>query len=135
MKITVITVTWNSAATVGDTMESVLGQSWGDVEHIVVDGGSTDGTMDVVRGYEGRYRERGYELRWLSERDRGIYDGMNKGLRLATGDVVGMLNSDDFYASGDVLERVAGALELGGRGWMLCMGMCILLILRIWGVL
>lgn len=116
MKITVVTVTWNSEATVGDTMESVLGQSWGDVEHIVVDGGSTDGTMDVVRGYEGRYRERGYELRWLSERDRGIYDGMNKGLRLATGDVVGMLNSDDFYASGDVLERVAGALELGGEG-------------------
>ena len=110
MRITVITATWNSAATVGDTLESVLGQSWGDVEHLVVDGGSSDGTMDVVRGYEGRYRERGMVLRWVSERDRGIYDAMNKGIGMATGDVVGILNSDDFYSSGDVLERVAGAL-------------------------
>lgn len=113
MKITVVTATWNSAATVGDTLASVVGQTWGDVEHVVVDGGSTDGTVDVVRGYERKYRERGMELRWVSERDRGIYDAMNKGIAMATGDVVGILNSDDFFCTPDVLEVVAGALQRG----------------------
>ena len=108
-----------------DTMESVLaqvrrkGDGVGDgegcvgdgvgfeVEHIVVDGGSSDGTMGIVRGMEGRYREAGVLLKWVSERDGGIYDAMNKGIGMATGDVVGLLNSDDFYSSEGVLARVA----------------------------
>lgn len=108
MKISIITATWNSAATVADTMESVLRQTYADYEHIIVDGGSTDTTMDIVRALEPRY---GGRLRWVSERDRGIYDAMNKGLRMATGDVVGILNSDDFYSSDDVLARVAAELN------------------------
>lgn len=108
MKISVITATWNSAATVRHTMESVLAQTHSDIEHIIVDGGSRDATMDIVRELEPRY---GGRLRYVSERDRGIYDAMNKSLRMATGDVVGILNSDDFYSSPGVLERVARALD------------------------
>lgn len=114
MRISVVTAAWNAAGTLGDTMESVLGQSWGDVEHVVVDGGSTDGTVDVIRGMEERYRERGVGLRWVSERDGGIYEAMNKGLGMTTGDVVGFLNSDDFFSAGDVLEGVARVLEGDG---------------------
>ena len=101
MKISVITVCLNSAATIGDTIESVLAQDHPDVEHIIVDGASTDGTMDVVRRYGDRI------AKVVSEPDRGMYDSANKGLRLATGDVVGMLNSDDFYAAPDVLSTMA----------------------------
>lgn len=108
LKVTVITATWNSAATLRDTMESVLGQTYPNVEHIVVDGGSVDGTLDIVRELEPRYRGR---LRYVSEPDRGLYDAMNKGIRMATGDVVGILNSDDFYTSGDILSSVVSAFS------------------------
>lgn len=108
MKFSIITATWNSVATLRDTLESVLRQTYPDVEHIVVDGGSTDGTMELVREYEPRYNGR---LRYVSEPDRGIYDAMNKGIGMATGDVVGLLNSDDFYTSDRVLERVAEVME------------------------
>ena len=104
MKISVITATYNSGATVRDTMESVLRQTYGDVEYIVIDGSSTDGTMDIVKEYEPRFQGR---MKWISEPDKGIYDAMNKGIAMATGDVVGILNSDDFYTSDRVLERVA----------------------------
>ncbi len=104
MKISVITATWNSGATLRDTMESVLSQTYDDYEHIIVDGGSKDNTMDIVRELEPRY---GGRLRWVSERDNGLYDAMNKGIGMATGDVVGILNSDDFYTSRDVLQYVA----------------------------
>lgn len=106
MKISVITATYNSAATIGDTLASILSQTHGDVESIVVDGGSTDATLDIVRRYEARF---GGRLRWVSEPDRGIYDAMNKGIGMATGDVVGLLNSDDFYTCDDVLATVAAA--------------------------
>ena len=108
MKISVITATWNSASTLRDTLESVLKQTYPDVEHIVVDGGSTDGTMELVKEYEPRYNGR---LRYASEPDKGIYDAMNRGIRMATGEVVGILNSDDFYTSDRVLERVAEVME------------------------
>ncbi len=109
MKISVITATWNSAATVRDTIESVLAQTHSDIEHIIVDGGSKDATIDIVRSMQPRYTG-GHTLRYISERDRGIYDAMNKGLAMATGDVVGILNSDDFYSSPDILEQVAREL-------------------------
>ena len=107
MKISVITATFNSGRTVRDTIESVLGQTYNDIEYIIVDGKSHDNTMEIVRGYEPRF---GGRLRWVSESDKGIYDAMNKGLTMAKGDVVGILNSDDFYTSTDVLEQVAKAM-------------------------
>lgn len=107
MTISIITATYNSGATVRDTMESVLAQTHHDIEHIIVDGCSKDNTLDVVREMEPRY---GGRLHWISEPDSGIYDAMNKGIRMATGDVVGILNSDDFYSSNTVLERVAAEI-------------------------
>ena len=108
MKISVITATYNSAATVRDTMESVLGQTHQDLEHIIVDGASADETLSIVASYAPRYGER---LRIVSEPDSGIYDAMNKGVALATGDVVGLLNSDDFFTSREVLSAVAAAMD------------------------
>ncbi len=111
MKITIITATFNSAGTVRDTFESVLRQTYSEIEYLVVDGASRDGTVDIIKEYEPRFKGR---MRWVSERDSGIYDAMNKGLGMATGDVVGILNSDDFYTSDDVLETVA--TEMGKTG-------------------
>ena len=105
MKISVITVTFNCAGTIARTLESVASQSWPDVEHIVVDGASSDGTMAIVDSY------RGGLAHVLSEPDSGIYDAMNKGLALATGDVVAFLNSDDFYKNEGVLERVLSVMQ------------------------
>ncbi len=108
MKISIITATYNSGETIRDTLESVLTQTYSDIEHIIVDGGSTDNTMELVREYEPRYNGR---LRYVSERDKGIYDAMNKGIGMATGEVVGILNSDDFYTSPDTVEALVGELE------------------------
>ena len=107
MRISVITVCYNSAETIGDTLQSVLGQGYANIEHIVVDGGSTDGTQDVVAGYNGRIEK------FVSEPDEGIYDAMNKGIRMATGDLVGFLNADDMYADESVIADVAAAVEAG----------------------
>lgn len=103
MKISLITTTYNSAATLRDTMESVLAQTYTDVEYLVIDGASSDGTIGIIREYEPRF---GGRMRWLSEPDKGLYDAMNKGIKMATGDVVGILNSDDFFTSDDILEQV-----------------------------
>lgn len=108
MKISIITTSYNSAHTLRDTMESVLRQGYTDYEYIVVDGASKDGTVDLIREFEPRFEGR---MRWLSESDRGIYDAMNKGVAMATGDVVGLLNSDDFYTSDDVLATIAAAFS------------------------
>lgn len=107
MKISLITAAYNSGSTLRDTLESVLRQTWTDLEYIIVDGASRDGTMDLVREYESRFEGR---LRWISEPDKGIYDAMNKGLAMATGDVIGILNSDDFFSSDTILEQVAVAM-------------------------
>lgn len=104
MTISIITATYNSAATVRHTFDSILGQTYLDIDYIVVDGGSTDGTIDIIKQYEPRF---GSRLRWISEPDHGIYDAMNKGIRMAKGDVIGILNSDDFFSSDDILSTVA----------------------------
>lgn len=104
MKISIVTATYNSASTVRDTFESVLSQDYEDYEYIIVDGKSTDGTLDIIREYEPRFQGR---MKWISESDAGIYDAMNKGIMYATGDVVGILNSDDFYTSHDILTTIA----------------------------
>ncbi len=108
MRISIITATYNSASTVRDTFESILSQSFKDYELIVVDGVSTDRTLDILREYEPRFEGR---MKWVSEQDYGIYDAMNKGIARATGDVIGILNSDDFYTSEDVLETVDATME------------------------
>lgn len=108
MKVSVITATYNSGATLRDTLESVLSQTYSDIEHIIVDGGSTDNTMSMIQEYEPRYNGR---LRYISEPDKGIYDAMNKGIRMATGEVIGILNSDDFYTSADTVGTLVDELE------------------------
>ena len=108
MKISLITAAYNSGSTLRDTLDSVLRQTWTDLEYIIVDGASRDSTMELVREYEPRFEGR---LRWISEPDKGIYDAMNKGLAMATGDVIGILNSDDFFSSDTILEQVATVME------------------------
>ena len=104
-KISVITVVRNGAATVEDTLRSVAAQDYPRVEHVVIDGASTDGTLDIVR----RHRDKIAAFR--SEPDRGMYDAMNKGLALATGEIVGFLNADDVYADSNVLREIADTLR------------------------
>lgn len=106
MKISIITVTYNSVSTLRDTMASVLAQTYQDIEYIVVDGASKDGTVDVIREFEPQF---GGRMRWISEKDTGLYDAMNKGIQMATGDVVGIINSDDFYHRTDAITKVAAA--------------------------
>lgn len=103
MKISIITVAFNAARTIADTLESVAAQIHPEIEHIVVDGASTDGTLDIIE----RHRN---ISRLISEPDQGIYDAMNKGLGLATGEIIGFLNADDVYADNGVLERVSAIM-------------------------
>lgn len=107
MKISIITAAYNCAATIRDTIESVLKQTYSDIEYIVIDGNSQDETVAILREYEPRFNGR---MRWISEPDKGIYDAMNKGIRMASGDIVGLLNSDDFYTDSHVLDRVVAGI-------------------------
>jgi len=106
--ITIITICYNSAKTIRDTFNSMLMQSYKHYEYIVVDGGSCDGTIDIVREYEKRFEGR---MHWISERDGGIFDAINKGIHLANGSIIGILHSDDLYAYSGVLADVADALS------------------------
>lgn len=108
MKVSIITVTYNSSQTLGDAIESVLRQTYHDIEYIIVDGASTDDTQNVIRQYEHAFEGR---MKWVSEKDNGIYDAMNKGIKMATGDVVGILNSDDYFTSDDVIERMVSVFD------------------------
>lgn len=102
MKISIITVTFNSAATIEQTILSVTQQSYADIEYIIVDGNSTDDTLKIVDKYKDKI------AKVISEKDKGLYDALNKGIALATGDVIGLLHSDDFYIDNQVLEKYAG---------------------------
>jgi Glycosyltransferases involved in cell wall biogenesis len=104
MKISIVTATFNSAGTVRDTLESIAKQQYAHVEHIIVDGLSGDDTLAVVKQFA-------HVAKIISEKDHGIYDAMNKGLQLTTGEVIGILNSDDFYTGPTVLSKVAAAFE------------------------
>lgn len=106
--ISIITATFNSAKTLKDTIQSVLRQTNKDFEYLIIDGGSTDETIDIVKSYESEFSGR---LKWVSEKDKGIYDAMNKGIKMASGDVVGILNSDDYFTSDDILQTVDNAFK------------------------
>lgn len=108
MKISIITATWNSASTIQDTLKSVLSQDFTNYEHIIIDGDSSDDTLKILQQYAPKYNGR---LKVVSERDNGIYDAMNKGINLATGEIVGILNSDDFYSSPFILQQVVEAIQ------------------------
>jgi glycosyltransferase involved in cell wall biosynthesis len=103
MKVSIITICYNRADTIRDTFESVLSQTYSNFEYIVVDGASQDNTVEIIKQYEPLFQGR---MRWLSEKDKGIYDAMNKGIQMATGDIIGILNSDDFYMTEDAIESI-----------------------------
>jgi len=105
MKVSVITAVYNNQSTIRDCLESVQGQSYEDLEHIIVDGGSTDGTVEIIKAYANN------NSRFISEPDRGIYDAMNKGLKLAKGDIVGILNSDDVYNDSLVIKKIENVIK------------------------
>ena len=108
MKVSLITVTFNSGMTLRDTIQSVLSQSFPDIEYILVDGLSQDRTIKIVKEYEPLFQNR---LKWVSEKDSGLYDAMNKGIRMATGDIIGIINSDDFYFRNDVITKIVEAFN------------------------
>lgn len=101
MKVSIITPCLNSAGTIRQTMESVLNQTYQNIEYIVVDGGSDDGTLELIKEYQPKFMGR---MRYISEKDKGIYDAMNKGIRMSHGRLIGIINSDDYYES-DAVEN------------------------------
>ena len=108
MKISLITVTFNSDRTLCDTIQSVISQHFTNIEYIIVDGSSQDNTIEIIKKYEPLFQGR---LKWISEKDNGLYDAMNKGIHMATGDIVGIINSDDFYHRNDVITKDAEAFN------------------------
>ena len=107
MKVSIVTPTYNSAKTIVDTILSVNKQDYANIEHIIIDGGSKDNTLELIRNTPNRVKK------IISEPDKGIYDAMNKGVALATGDIVDILNSDDFYNSNDVIAKVVKTFQEG----------------------
>ncbi|MDR2085660.1 MAG: glycosyltransferase [Dysgonamonadaceae bacterium] len=107
MKISIITACYNSAATLCSAIESVLCQTYPDIEYLIIDGNSQDESVDIIRSYEPAFNG---HLKWISEPDRGMYDAMNKGIRMSTGDFVAILNADDFYNYPESVETTVNYL-------------------------
>ena len=105
MKVTIITATYNSERFLRDCIESVINQDYPDIEHIIIDAQSTDSSLSIIKEYENRI------AKWVSEKDNGMYDAINKGMNMATGDIVGILNSDDVLASKDVISAIVQCFE------------------------
>ncbi|PZV28020.1 MAG: glycosyl transferase [Snowella sp.] len=105
MKISIITVVYNNKFTIDYAIESIVNQNYPTIEHIIIDGGSTDGTIEEIKKYGDKIDK------FISEPDKGIYDAMNKGLKLATGDIIGILNSDDFYANNNIISEVVNEFK------------------------
>ncbi|MDP3557955.1 MAG: glycosyltransferase family 2 protein [Bacteroidota bacterium] len=103
LKISIITITYNSALTLEQTILSVLNQTYQNIEYIIIDGGSTDGTLQVIEKYKSKLSK------FISEKDEGLYDALNKGIDMATGDVIGILHSDDFYTDNSVIQNYVNA--------------------------
>lgn len=107
MKISIITATYNSSKTVGDTLESVLSQTYPNIEHLIVDGASKDNTLEIVTSYQKDHPN----IRYISEPDQGIYDALNKGIAMATGDILGFVHADDMLAHPDTIAQIAAAFK------------------------
>ena len=108
--VSAVTVAYNSEATIRDTIEAVLNQTYEKVEYIIVDGASEDSTMEIVKSYEKAFEEKGYIYKYISEKDGGMYEAMNKGIAMATGNIVGIINSDDWYEK--------NAMEVAAKAYM-----------------
>ena len=108
MKISLITVTFNSGGTLRDTIQSVLSQTYPEIEYIIVDGLSEDSTIDIIKEYVPLFQGR---LKWISDKDNGLYDAMNKGFKMATGEIVGIINSDDLLTESGVIGKVIDCFE------------------------
>lgn len=102
MKVSVITVNYNGSQTLLRTIESILNQTYNNIEYIIIDGKSTDSSVDIIKNYEKKFKAKNYEYKWISEKDTGIYNAMNKGIELTTGEIIGILNSDDWYEKNTV---------------------------------
>jgi glycosyltransferase involved in cell wall biosynthesis len=110
MKISIITVVWNNEETIKDAIESVLNQTYENIEYIIVDGASTDGTIEIVKGYADKVNK------FISEADGSLYEAMNKGISLATGDVIAFLHSDDAYADRSIISTVVDQFDINIQG-------------------
>ena len=104
MKISIITVSFNSAKTIRQTIESVLAQDYDDLEYIVIDGASKDGTVEILKSF-------GNKITFISEPDKGIYDALNKGVKMASGEIIGTIGGDDFYPNPQVISHIAKTFE------------------------
>lgn len=110
MKISIITVCYNSELTIKKTIESIINQSYTNIEYIIIDGLSTDRTIDIIKSYELKFKKKGVDFKYISERDDGIYDAMNKGIEISTGDYIGIINSDDWYEK-DIIKKIVDELN------------------------
>ena len=116
-KITIITASYNAAATIEQTISSIVHQDYSDLEYIIVDGGSIDGTVEIIKQYEP------YGIKWISEPDHGLYDALNKGVSLATGDYIGIIGADDSFTDENTISRLISGMEsntdiLSGQEWL-----------------
>ena len=117
MKISIITIVYNRRHCIAHCIQSVLDQTYPDVEHIIIDGGSTDGTQEEIEKYRDKLAY------YISEKDEGVFDAYNKGIKNATGDIVGVLNSDDFFFDSDTLQKVAEAFKASGADLVYAKGL------------
>jgi glycosyltransferase involved in cell wall biosynthesis len=106
LKVSIITVAYNAVSTIHDTIRSVLAQSYKNIEYIIIDGNSKDGTQAVISDFA----VKDSRIKWISEKDQGLYDAMNKGIGMSTGDYVGILNADDFFTADDVIRHIVDTL-------------------------
>ncbi|GGK30669.1 hypothetical protein GCM10007962_26260 [Yeosuana aromativorans] len=109
--VSIITTTFNSELTIKDTLESILKQTYNNIEYIIIDGMSEDKTVSIINSYKSKITERGFVFKLISEKDKGIADAWNKGLKLSTGDVIGLLNSDDWYDE-SAIEKAVSCLDI-----------------------
>lgn len=109
IKVSIVTVCYNSSKTIRKTFDSVLEQTYPEIEYLVIDGKSSDATVDIIKEYEPRFMGR---MHWISEKDNGIYDAMNKGINMSTGELIGILNSDDYYEADAVNTMVLSLIHI-----------------------